>query len=235
VIPGTVVLLHSPLLIATAWGDWPTELERAGLAALAVDVSEDLAPPYAAAYIASAAKQITAATDVRQPLVLVGHSGAGPLLPQIAAACRAGRRPVRGYVFLDAGLPRPAASRLDLMESEDAEFAAALREHLTAGGRFPDWTADDLAGAVPDRSARKMIIGTMRPRDLDFFTEPIPGPADWPDAPCGYLQTSSAYDKPARQAAHRGWPVANLDAGHFAPLAAPAELASTIRQLLERM
>jgi hypothetical protein len=235
VIPGTVVLLHSPLLTAAAWGDWPAELERTGVAVLTLDVQGDLAPPYAAAYIASSATQIAAATAARDALVLVGHSGAGPLMPQVATACRAGRRPVRGYVFLDAGLPRPGASRLDLMATEDAESATALRDHLTAGGRFPDWTADDIADSLPDPAARALVVASMRSRDLTFFTEAIPGPDDWPDAPCGYLQTSSAYDQPAGVAARRGWPVEHLDAGHFAPLAAPTDLAASLRTVLERL
>jgi hypothetical protein len=35
-----------------------------------------------------------------------------------------------------------------------------------------------------------------------------PVPEDWPEAPCGYLRLSAAYDQEARQARSRGWPVA---------------------------
>jgi len=72
-------------------------------------------------------------------VVLVGHSGAGPLLAQVGFARRAARGVVGGYLFLDAGLPRPgrAASRLDLMTGEDPVLAAELRAALEAGARFP--------------------------------------------------------------------------------------------------
>ncbi|MGH3924022.1 MAG: hypothetical protein ACRDTT_14325, partial [Pseudonocardiaceae bacterium] len=40
--------------------------------------------------------------------VLVGHSGAGPLLPAIAAAT-----PTVGVIYVDAGLPQPGASWFD--------------------------------------------------------------------------------------------------------------------------
>ncbi|MGI8330002.1 hypothetical protein ACRYCC_08545 [Actinomadura scrupuli] len=39
----------------------------------------------------------------------------------------------------------------------------------------------------------------------------VPVPEDWPEAPCGYLQLSTAYDQEARQAGLRGWPVATAE------------------------
>jgi hypothetical protein len=81
----------------------------------------------------------------RPPLVLVGRGEAGKLLPGLAVAQRAARRPVGGYVFVDADLT---------MDRE--------HDHL---------------------------------------------PVDWPDAPCGYLQTDPAYAAQTRVAELRGWPV----------------------------
>jgi hypothetical protein len=105
--PGTLVLLHSPLTTASAWGSLPGELE--GFDVVVPEVTDDDRPPYAGRYVARAALQITAAGAV-PPVVLVAHGGAGPLLPPIGAAQRAAHRLVGGYVFVDAVLPGPPGS-----------------------------------------------------------------------------------------------------------------------------
>jgi hypothetical protein len=106
--PGTLVLLHSPLTTASAWGSLPAELGEYDV--VVPDVTDDDRPPYGGRYVARAALQISAA-GVTPPLVLVAHGDAGPLLPPIGAAQRAAHRLVGGYVFLDARLPGPGTSR----------------------------------------------------------------------------------------------------------------------------
>jgi hypothetical protein len=107
---------------------------------------------------------------------------------------------VGGYLFCDAGLPRAGASRLDLLALEDPEMAAAFRVELERGGRFPEWSDADLEPLVPDPAARAALVGSLRPRGLGFFTEPLPAAAGWPDAPCGYLRLSAVYGGPAVRA-----------------------------------
>lgn len=240
-----VVLVHSPLTGPAAWGSMPEVLRGRGLGVVVVDVQDDSAPPYAAKFVARAALQVRAAVGT-EPVVLVGHSGAGYLLPLLGAARRAGRAPVRAYVFLDAGLP-PAAptSRLELARREDAAFAAELEALLDGGGAFPDWTSDDLADLVPDVSVREALVESLRRRGADFFAEPLPAAPDWPDAPCGYLHLSASYDSAAGLARMRGWPVLEAPAavggesvwpgGHFAALVDPARLADDLQALLRRL
>ncbi len=222
-LAGTIVLLHSPLTTSAAWGDFPARLHERGFAVSVPEISGDDQPPYASRYVACAALEI-AAIRAPDPMVLVAHSGAGPLLPQVAAAQRAARRQVSGYVFIDASLPRPGVSnRLELLETEMPEAAAELRALLESGG---NWAPEPpVAG----------LRGHMRPRDAGFFTESLPITHDWPDAPCGYLRTSSAYDGVARIARLRDWPIADLDADHFAPSQRPAEVAGAFVDLLDRM
>lgn len=213
--PGTFVLLHSPLTTASAWGTLPEILRAPGGRDVVVpEISDDDRPPYAARYIAGAALTITAA-GARPPLVLVAHSAAGPLLPPIGEAQRAAHRLVGGYVFVDARLPGVAgASRLDERKRADPGFA----EFLDRGGEFPDWE--------PPAGVR------LRPRGKTFFTEALPYARDWPDAPCGYLRTSSAYDGPAEQARLRGWAVADHERGHFAAVTDPAGTAAALLDLI---
>jgi len=235
---GSVVLLHSPLVGAETWGRFPAELGARGLDVTVLAVTADEEPPYASNYVAHAAQQLAAAA-IEPPLVLVGHSGAGPLLPQVGMSQRAAGRRVGGYVFLDAGLPRPNATRLDLLDAEDPELAASFRAELASGGRFPAWHDSDLRAELRDAADRALVLGAMRPRALDFFTEPVPHPDDWPDAPCGYLRTSATYEHWSRVAELRGWTVAvhatDGPAGHFAALGEPRTLARSLVELLERM
>ncbi|MGZ4485856.1 MAG: alpha/beta fold hydrolase [Nocardioidaceae bacterium] len=234
----SIVLAHSPLTGPAAWGRLPDALRDHGQhrhQVVVLDVDDDREPPYAARYVARAALQIAAAGP-GTPLFLVGHSGAGYLLPQLGATQRAARRPVRGYLFVDAGIPPVReASRLGLMRGEDAELAAGLEQHLDAGGRFPEWTADELREVVPEVAAREALVASLRPRGRDFFTEPLPVPADWPDAPCGFLRLDEAYDMPARAARFRGWPVVERSGGHFAALADPEGVADDLIGLLDRL
>ena len=238
--PTSVALLHSPLTGAAAWGRLPEVLREMGLLVVEPEVTDDEAPPYASRYIGRAAVQLSVELDGRESsssTVLVAHSGAGPLLPALGFARRSARRPVSGYVFLDAGLPRPgrAASRLDLLDAEDSGFATLLRTHLASGGRFPDWSDDELAEDVADAADRALLMASLRSRTIEFFDEPLPTSADWPDAPCGYLQTSPAYEACARLARGRGWPVLETDAGHFAALSDPERTASRLLELFARM
>ena len=231
---GTLVLLHSPLVGVASWGTLPEALGGAGAGAAAVAVGGDDRPPFARRYVDEAVAG-TLAADPPGPLVLVGHSGAGPLLGAVGAGLAAADRPAGGYLFCDAGLPRDGATRLELLAAEDQEMAAAFRAELERGGRFPEWDDAALAPLVPGPAARAALIGSLRPRDLAFFTEPLPPAPGWPDAACGFLRLSAAYDHWAEAAAARGWPTASLDAGHFHPLADPGEVAAALLGLLARM
>ncbi len=232
-------LVHSPLTGPATWGMLPAVLRDRGNQVVVVDVRDDDSPPYASRFVARAALQIRNAVDDR-PVVLVGHSGAGYLLPLLGAARRAARSPVRGYLFVDAGLPpsRPA-SRREQLRIEDPGFAGGLDTLLAAGGRFPPWTDEDLRELVPDAQLRGALVASLRPRDAGFFDEPLPVAPDWPDAPCGYLHLTASYDGAARIAGMRAWPVLgrgdDRPGGHFAALVDPAALADDLETLLAQL
>jgi hypothetical protein len=230
-----MVLLHSPLVGVQSWGTLPEALRRGGMDAVAVAVDGDDRAPFAERYVGGAVAGVLGAGGLAEPLVLVGHSGAGPLLGAVGNGLRAVGRPAGGYLFCDAGLPEAGANRLDLLAAEDSEMAAAFWAELERGGRFPTWSDADLELVVPDPAARAALVGSLRPRGLAFFTEPLPAAAGWPDAPCGYLRLSAVYDRWAEAAAAMGWPTGWLDAGHFHPLVDPEGVAAALLGLVERM
>jgi hypothetical protein len=167
-----------------------------------------------------------------RPLVLVGHSGAGPLLPAIRQAIA---HPMAMYIFVDAGIPIDGKNRLELMVTEDPEFAEYLPQHLTSGERFPTWSDQDLSEIIPDARLRHGMLEELRPRPLAFFEEPIPGFAGWPDAACGYVQFSPAYQVPGEQARRLGWVYREFRAGHFHMLVEPLAVADTLIDIVARV
>jgi hypothetical protein len=160
-----------------------------------------------------------------RPLVLVGHSGAGSLLPVLAQVAR---RPVTGYLFVDAGLPHPGKTQLEEMPEE-------LRQLLATGARFPNWKDEDLQEKLPDGHTRQHLLAEAQPRPLSFFEEVQPEVSGWPDAPCGYLLFSQGYRPYLEQAQRAGWPSRALSAGHFHLLVDPVAVAATLVELIKQI
>jgi hypothetical protein len=222
-------LIHSPLVGPLSWAPVAAELRRRGVTAVVPALDDDGGgrTPFWQQH-AEAASRALRAEPAASPLVLAGHSGAGPLLPAIRERLD---RPAAGYLFVDAGIPRDGASRLDLLARELPEAAEPLRAHLAGGGRFPEWTDEDLQEVIPDRALRRGVLAELRPRPLTFWEEPIPAFPGWPDAPCGYLRLSPAYAVPAAEAQERGWACRTLDGGHFHMLVDPVSVAGALLAL----
>jgi hypothetical protein len=166
---------------------------------------------------------------IERSLIWVAHSGAGPRLPAFR-----NRAPqlAAGYIFVDAGIPHDVPpeglSQLDAMERDEAEWARGFRSFLEQGGRFPNWTDEDLRDVIPDSDLRARAVAELKPRGLRYFTEPIPVFAGWPDALCGYIQFSSAYKADMEYARNSSWPVCEIPAGHFHMLVDPQSVASAL-------
>jgi len=223
------VLIHSPLVGPATWLKVAHELEAQSFD-VAVPLLSDIDSTdraYWQQHADAVQRALLPVPDDRH-LILVGHSGAGPLLPVIR---RQLPHPIAAYVFADAGLPQAGASRLDLIASEAPDWYPSFHAFLLAGGRFPDWRAEDLIAEIPDEKLRNSLLSELQPRALPFWTEPIPVSDGWPDAACAYLQFSPAYDASAAQARDRGWPYRHLSGGHFLPLVDPQAVAQALIQL----
>ena len=221
----TFVLVHSPLVGPDTWAPVAAVLRRMGHAALVPELPAAVEPgrPFWAQHAEAVARQVEAGVPeaADEALVLVGHSGAGALLPAIRQALG---RPVSGYVFVDAGLPAGGQSRLESFGEGAEEFHA----HLAAGGRFPDWTDEQLKPIVPDDAARARLVAGLRPQPLAFWEERLPVVAGWPEAACSYLLFSAVYEAAASQARALGWPVLEMPGGHFHMLVAPEAVGETV-------
>jgi Alpha/beta hydrolase family len=221
-----VLLVHSPLVGCASW-----ELVAADLAGWGYEVGvPDLTSTVAAGspYCSRQAEVIARSASGR-PAILVGHSGAGPLL----AAAGAQIRGVRGYIFVDAGLPFPGQS---WMETVPPDLAAQVRDMADAQGwlpPWPQWWGDEaMAELIPDPSARQQFAAGCPRLPLAMFEEVHPPAPDWPDAPGAYGLLSEAYQDQAAKARELGWPVAEQMTHHLALLTDPGRIAGTLRELI---
>lgn len=211
--PTIYVLIHSPLVGGLTWSLVAEQMRQRGLHAVVPEMNDspNSSEPYWKQHVESIAASL-ADLDFETPLTFVAHSGAGPLIPAIRQAVA---NPVHAYVFVDAGIPQNGASRLELMKSEDSDWAQEFEDYLKGGGQFPNWTSADLSAILPDPNLRKQLVAELRPRKLDFFSEPLPVFDGWPDAPCAFILFSPPYQRAEVQAREMGWLTYNLEAGHF--------------------
>ena len=233
----TFVLIHSPLTGPQIW--WPVaeRLKATGYPVLVPDLQDSSGNrlPVWQQHVNWAVTAISAAfpDDHTSSLVLVAHSGAGPLLGSIGS--RLATSPA-AYLFVDAGLPSQVpATRLDQMRSEGGNWVNEFASFLAAGGRFPAWTDADLREEVPNPVERKMVIDTLRPRGLDYFTETLEATESLPTLPGGYLQFTSTYRVHAEAAAALGWPVMSKAVNHFHMLVDPEAVAADIITLSHKV
>jgi hypothetical protein len=182
-------------------------------------------PPFWPVIVTRVVAAVSAADDV----VLVGHSGAGSLLPAIGDAVPAD---VVGYVFVDAQLPPEG----DVVSSASEDFLAFL-DRIAVGGRLPPWSEwfgpDAMARLVPDATMRDQIERELPRLPLAYFREQAPVAAAWNRRRAAYLRLSEGYEPQASTAAHSGWPVDRLAAGHLHAVVAPIDVTDRILRLLD--
>lgn len=248
------ILMHGPLIGPFTWVPVAAELRRLG----AVAVVPALTAPavregtYWERHCEEFALEFAGVTLDLDRAVLVGHSGAGPLLPQL------GRQLERGpaaYVLVDSDLPRDGASRFDLFgdEAQVDEFRRAATEPYSPRGRLApqpgidpvdetvrEWPLDLLREALtlqPDNMAdvQSTVFAGKRPTPVEVLDEPLPVPADWPEAPVGYVHLSPTYDGAAADARSRGWPVRELRSSHVGMLLEPEPFARELASFAEAL
>jgi len=161
--PVPVVLVHSPLLGPSTWRWVAEQLGARGHHVAVPDLRAAASAGDPQALVAAAA-----ATAPEEPALLVGHSGAGWLLPSISGAMPV--RP-RRLVFADAGIP-PCAGTTTV----SVDFLPQLRR-LAHHGVLPRWSKwwgrDALAELLPDPARRRTILDELPQVPLAFFETPI--------------------------------------------------------------
>lgn len=225
-----LVLVHSPLVGRGTWQPVADDLAAAGYPVTVPDLAGAITagPPY---HLRLA--QVIAGSAAGQPVILIGHSRAGPLLA--TAGTMLGER-ARGYVFVDTRLPAPGRSWMDTVLPA---LAAKLRDMADPQGWLPPWPLwwggeAELAALLPDPAIRLDFAAGCPRLPMAMIEETYPPAPGWPNAPCGYLQLSEAYGGDAARARELGWPVRQQLCHHLGLLTQPGPVAREVRALIDQ-
>jgi Alpha/beta hydrolase family len=228
-----LVLLHSPLVGPLTWNPAAASLHAAGyhVAVPSLTGVVEGGPPYYRRLAGRVAETIRQANPT-EAVVLIGHSGAGALLP---AAAEATGTPLAAAVFVDAILPHPGVNWFETAPP-------ALREQLRGlahDGRLPPWhqwfPPEVVTGLLPEEGLRRRFIAELPRLPLTYFEERAPVVSGWPAARCGYLRLSGAYDEVADEAERQGWVVVREPADHLAMLTRPAAISGLLDRLIKAL
>jgi hypothetical protein len=161
--------------------------------------------------------------------LLVGHSGAGPLLPVIANRMAV---PLLRVIFVDAGVP-PASGEASLIPDQMLD---SLRT-LARDGMLPRWSEwfgpEAMEAMIPNRNRRAAVLAELPQLPVSYFEGRVQMPSDWSSADGAYILLSDPYRSDAAEAASRGWPVTELGGGHLDIVTRPAEVAEAVLELNE--
>lgn len=113
---------------AKGWGTLTAELQKRGFPTTFVSVTDPLSSftgnETRAAEIAAALK------DVKEPVVILGVSNQGAVLPLVAAA-----HPVRRLVYINAAIPVPGKAFIEICNTEAVAVPGSLLDKLIKGAQ----------------------------------------------------------------------------------------------------
>ncbi|MGH9272546.1 MAG: hypothetical protein ACRDZ2_14885 [Ilumatobacteraceae bacterium] len=214
-------IIHSPLVGPSTVMPLVAEVAALGVVADAPDLRAAIGSPE---IFCQRATDAAAGVDI-----LIGHSGAGAFLPTIADAAN-----VTTLVFVDAVVPGVGDSF-----TPSREIAVLLDAVPTVEGLMAPWNewwpAELLAQLVPDPTQRQQVESEIPQLRRSFYDAAVPLPPRWWTRPAGYLQLSGAYDDELARVANWGWPTARLPGQHLDTCAAPAAVAASVRDHIDRV
>lgn len=215
------VLLHSPLVGPTTWR-WVAEaLSAAGQETVVPDLRAAATTGHPDAVISTAAAAIP--QEWSGP-VIVGHSGAGSIVPSVAAQIR-----VAKLVFVDAGLP-PCEGRV----TPSVDFLEQLHA-LAVDGLLPKWSTwwgdGAMEALVPSQHRRTEVEAEIVEIPFAYFESTFEVPAGWCDTAGSFLLLSESYRADAERARTLGWPTIERIGNHLDIVNDADAVAGTIMEL----
>jgi pimeloyl-ACP methyl ester carboxylesterase len=195
------VLVHSPLVGPGTWVPVARDLERRGHQALVPSLLATAEAP-SRRWQHDVQAVCDGLRTLSEPIILVGHSGGGLLLPVIADAVVP---PVSGLIFMDSGVP----ARIGETPLVPQPFLDHLRA-LAVDGILPPWAAwwgeDAMRDLVPDEALRAALRREMPSLPLSYFEQRIPSPPDWECKTCAptFSSRTPTQEQPPRRASEGG-------------------------------
>jgi pimeloyl-ACP methyl ester carboxylesterase len=221
----TFGLVHGGFHGGWCWDRLIPELAARGHEAVAMDMPIDDADATLSDYVASVVDALAA---VEEPVVLVGHSMGGLVIPHVAAT-----RPVERMVFICAmfaNVPEPAPGQV-IPEVERLAFDASL---LTVDAGFTTISpANAVASFFPDcdPAEAEWAASQLRPQG-HAPAKPLVAP--WPDVPSSVIVCTDDRGRDYQRlvvAPRLGVEAIELPGGHSPFLSRPAALADVLDEL----
>jgi hypothetical protein len=162
----------------------------------------------------------------RRPDIIVGHSGAGVLLPVLAEALDPAF-----VAFVDAVVPdgdtyTPSTEFVEFIDSLETDGSLLPPWHLW-------WGRDVMTDLVPDPDLRAQIAADTPRVPRRFYDDAVQLPNGWSGrAGCVMLQLSAGYEQFRRRAETLGWPTDAIDGQHLDVATRPAVVREHLLQLI---
>ncbi len=166
--------------------------------------------------------------DDLHDVVLVGHSSGGAVVQGVTQRCS---ERLRELVYLDAFVPEPGQSVLDLLPPPRREHFLRLVDDRGRIVLDPNAAMD--GWAVTEPADRAWLRPRLRPHPVRALSDPLPS-EPLPELPRRFLHCTvkpagdSFAGMAAAAATDPSWRSAALDTGHDAMITAPRELAELL-------
>lgn len=220
-----LVLLHSPLVGPGTWRLLAPLLQTRGFQVGIADFTAAMAgtAPYYPRLVETARSLL--APDTTNFLIV--HSGAGSLVPAVAAAGG-----VAGAVFVDALLPHPGRSWFETVP----QALESRLERLSRDGLVPPWhrwwPEGSIRSLFADDASYARFVSELMEIPLAYLREPAPSDELAADFAAAYLQLGPGNAAEASVAEQRTWPVQRLSLHHLAVLTHPGDVVRGIEPLI---
>lgn len=231
----TLLFVHSPVVGPTTWTGTAEVLRESGFRCRVPDLTSAVSTrgryyPAGGRYYPVLARAAAAAVDDgTDPVVVVGHSAAGALLPAVAEAV--GDR-TRAAVFVDAILPQPGRTWFDTAPPEQT---AQLRR-LADRGLLPPWDEwfppGVLESLLPDAAVRRRLVAEIPRLPIAYFDERAPRAQFADSVACAFVRLGAPFDRAAAKAERLGWWVARRNWDHLRMVSDPDAVADLIAQAI---
>jgi hypothetical protein len=218
----SLLLVPSPLLGPSTWIKLAAAARRTFERVEVADIRGAIgAGPEMWPHMVRLAKE--AARPLRGEITVVGHSGAGAILPGVGAALGTD---LDRLVFVDAVIPPRSGGH---------RYPDAIRElvaSMAEDGLLPPWLdwwpPATVADLVPAGDDLQMLRSDQPRVPLRWFDEVVPVPAGWSESACSYVRLSPAYDTELGKAVDWGWATASLDSTHLGMISDPESVLEAI-------
>jgi hypothetical protein len=211
------LVLHSPLVGPSTVTRLATALEAKGWTTTVPDLRDALDSP-----VGFASRAVERSDSVE---VVIGHSGAGAVLPVVAD-----RTAAVATIFIDAVVPE-AGERF----TPSKRFTELLDDVPTTDGLLAPWhhwwPAETMADLLPDETVREEVVAEIPRVPRSFYEHSFALPPTWWTRPTAFVQLSPAYDEDRTRAERLGWPVHRLDGQHLDLVVHPDLVADHVTEL----